>query len=185
MSVPALTYPTRLLDVVRDTLGRADFVVDLVPDTIIHRPLRDELKQAGARILTICEPPDALERMFPTPEITAEVMALRDRLAAASRLHVGSEGGTDLSFDLARRSRTGRRASSTSRARGITGRAALVTGYPDDDTARGTWVLSPETSCSRSTGRRSAGRAVHRGGIHRGDHRRARRRHPARLPRGL
>lgn len=143
MSVPALTYPTRLLDVVRDTLGRADFVVDLVPDTIIHRPLRDELKQAGARILTICEPPDALERMFPTPEITAEVIVLRDRLAAASRLHVGSEGGTDLSFDLGSTIANGQKGFVDEPGTWDHWPSALVTGYPDDDTARGTWVLSP------------------------------------------
>ena len=143
MSVPALTYPTRLLDVVRDTLGKADFVVDLIPDTIIHRPLRDELKEAGARILTVCEPPDALERMFPTPEITAEVIALRDRLAPASELHVSSEGGTDLAFDLVGTKANGQKGYADEPGTWDHWPSALVTGYPLDDTARGTLVLSP------------------------------------------
>ena len=143
MSVPALTYPTRLLDVVRDTLSRADFVVDLIPDTIIHRPLRDELKEAGARILTVCEPPDALERMAPSPAITAEVIALRDRLAPASELHVSSAAGTDLTFDLVGTRANGQKGYADEAGMWDHWPSALVTGYPVDDAARGTLVLSP------------------------------------------
>lgn len=142
MSIAALTYPTRMLDVVRDTLSRADLVVDLIPDTIIHRPLRDELKAAGARILTVCEPPDALERMFPSPEITAQVVALRDRLAASTQLHVSSEGGTDLTFDLSGTVANGQKGYADQKGTWDHWPSALVTGYPDDDTSRGTLVLS-------------------------------------------
>lgn len=143
MSVPALTYPTRLLDTVRDALGRADFVVDLISDTIIHRPLRDELKQTGARILSVCEPPDALERMFPSVEITAEVTSLRDRLAAASELHVSSSGGTDLTFDLTATSANGQKGYADEPGTWDHWPSALVTGYPVDDMTHGTLVLSP------------------------------------------
>ena len=143
MSVAALTYPGRMLDAIRDALSQADFVVDLITNTILHRPLRDELKKANCRILTVVEPPDALERMFPTPEITAEVIALRDRLAAASTLHVGSAAGTDLTFDLSVTIANGQKGFVDEAGTWDHWPSALVTGYPDDDTARGTWVLAP------------------------------------------
>jgi len=143
MSVPALTYPTRLLDVVRDTLSRADFVVDLIPDTIIHRPLRDELKRAGARILTVCEPADVLERMAPNASITAQVVSLRDRVAAASELHVSSAGGTDLTFDLTDTNANGQKGYADQAGTWDHWPSALVTGYPVDDRTHGTLVLSP------------------------------------------
>jgi len=141
MGVPALTYPTKLLDVVRDALSKADFVVDLISDTIIHRPLRDELKKAGTRILTVCEPPDALERMEPSSDITAEVIRLRDRVAAANELHVTSKAGTDVTFELPSTTANGQYGYAEEAGRWDHWPSALVTGYPADDTARGTIML--------------------------------------------
>lgn len=142
MSVAALTYPGRMLDAIREALSQADFVVDLISNTILHRPLRDELKKAGSRILTVVEPPDALERMFPTDAITTQVISLRDRLAAASKLHVSSEAGTDLTFDLSSTIANGQKGFVDEPGTWDHWPSALVTGYPDDDTARGTWVLA-------------------------------------------
>jgi 2,5-dihydroxypyridine 5,6-dioxygenase len=99
-SVPALARSSPLLDAVKASLSRAQFVVDLIPETIIHVPIRGELQSAGARILTVIEAPDILERLFPPEGIKESVVAMAERLERASRLIVRSPSGTDLSYSL-------------------------------------------------------------------------------------
>ena len=102
--VPALSRESPLLTAVGAALVNSTFVVDLVPDTILHLPLREELKRSGARILTIVEPPDALERMFPTEEIRQSVVAATARLTGIRELHLTSGAGTDLLYEFAENS---------------------------------------------------------------------------------
>jgi 2,5-dihydroxypyridine 5,6-dioxygenase len=142
MGVAALARPSELLDVVRDALSRVQLLVDLIPNTIIHVPLRDELKRAGCRILTIVEPPDALERMFPAPEITEAVEALRTRLATARTLTATSEAGTSLTYDLTETTANGQVGYADEPGRWDHWPSALVTAYPVDGSARGTLVLA-------------------------------------------
>lgn len=142
MGVAAVAKPGPVLDLVRDALGRADLVLDLLPNTIIHVPVRDELKRAGARILTVMEPPDALERMFPAPEITAEVRALTARLGAARTLRATSPAGTALEYDLTDTTANGQVGYVDAAGRWDHWPSALVTAYPVDGTARGTLVLA-------------------------------------------
>lgn len=140
-SVPALAHPSPLLDSVAAALRSSTFIVDLIPETMLHVPVREELLEAGVRILTIVEPPDMLERMFPSEEIADNVRRVRERVTAAKHLRLTSDAGTDLSYEMS----------------GIVpmqygyadqpGRwdhwpSALVGGYPVDGSSQGTAVLN-------------------------------------------
>lgn len=79
-------------------VSAVDMVVDLV--RLEHAPGRVEALAAGRRMLTIVEPPDALERMLPTPELKASCLAAADLLRSAERMHVTSPAGTDFVAEL-------------------------------------------------------------------------------------
>jgi len=142
-SVPALAKASPLLDAATASLAKATFVVDLVRETIIHVPLRGVLREAGARILTVVEPPDALERMFPPPRIKEEVEALRDRLDGASVLRVTSSAGTSVTYDLEQTRPFSQYGYSDVPGKWDHWPSALAVVYPKDGTADGTVVLQP------------------------------------------
>jgi 2,5-dihydroxypyridine 5,6-dioxygenase len=142
-SFPALAKPSPLLEAVTAALVRATFVVDLVRETIIHVPLRGVLREAGSRILTIVEPPDALERMFPPPGIKEEVAAIRERLEGAGVLRVVSDVGTDVTYGLEQTSPFTQYGYSDVPGKWDHWPSALAVCYPQDGTAEGTVVLQP------------------------------------------
>jgi 2,5-dihydroxypyridine 5,6-dioxygenase len=140
-SVPALAKPSPLLDAVRAALTRATFVVDLIPDTILHVPLRDELLEAGARVLTIVEPPDALERMFPTLELKDEVTEFTARVARVKEMSVTSRAGTDISYAFTDTPLEPQYGYADEPGHWDHWPSALVAHYPIDGSANGTVVL--------------------------------------------
>lgn len=79
-------------------VSAVDMVVDLV--RLEHAPGRVEALAAGRRMLTIVEPPDALERMFPTQELKARCLSAAELLRSAERMHVTSPAGTDIVAEL-------------------------------------------------------------------------------------
>jgi 2,5-dihydroxypyridine 5,6-dioxygenase len=142
-SVPVLAHESPLLEAVRAALAKSTFVVDLVRETIIHAPLRDELRNAGARILTIMEPPDVLERMVPTPEITERVKAITDRIANAHELKATSDAGTEVVYGLTPKTPLMQYGYAEVAGRWDHWPSALAVAYPVDGTAQGTVVLQP------------------------------------------
>ena len=99
-SVPALVDPSPLKPSLRGALLEADFIVDTVPETVALIPFRGELQEAGKRILTIIEPPELLERMFPSQELRTSVKSLQDRVTESNTLHMSNEAGSDITFDI-------------------------------------------------------------------------------------
>jgi 2,5-dihydroxypyridine 5,6-dioxygenase len=142
-SVPALAHESPLLEAVRAALTKASFVVDLVRETIIHVPLRDQLRNAGTRILTIVEPPDVLERMFPSPKIKESVEAITERIANARELRVTSDGGTDVVYELTPKTPFTQYGYADVPGRWDHWPSALAVAYPVDETAEGTVCLQP------------------------------------------
>jgi 2,5-dihydroxypyridine 5,6-dioxygenase len=130
-----------LREAVEAAVDKADFVVDLVRETIVHVPLRDRIKERGGRALTIREPPDVLERMFPTEEIKRDVEAVRERLVGCTTLHVTSEAGTDLAYELVTRSPFTQYGYADVPGRWDQWPSALAVVYPTDGTAEGTVVI--------------------------------------------
>jgi 2,5-dihydroxypyridine 5,6-dioxygenase len=140
--VPALGSDSALAEPIAEALRRTDFVVDLTLEAIIHVPLREVLREAGCRILSINEPAEALERMFPTPEIKQAVLRLRDVVLAARTLEITSGAGTDMHYELSGEFPIpGQWGCADEPGRWDHWPSALVSSYPVDGTARGTLVI--------------------------------------------
>jgi 2,5-dihydroxypyridine 5,6-dioxygenase len=138
---PTLSHDSVVLEAIFAGLSRASFVVDLVSETIIHVSLRDRLRQAGARVLTVNEPPDVLERMFPTAEIRELVEAVSGRFAGAKELRVTSTAGTDLMYELDSRTPFIQYGYADVPGKWDHWPSALATVYPIDGATTGTVVL--------------------------------------------
>lgn len=140
-SVASLAKASPMLEAVRAAAERASFVVDLVPETIVHVPLRDELRRAGSRILTVVEPPDVLERLFPSPEIKEIVEQVRSRIDSATQLHVTSKAGTDVTYSLEQTPPFTQYGYADEPGRWDHWPSALAVAYPTDGSAEGTVIL--------------------------------------------
>lgn len=141
--VPALQDASKLRDAVLAALSHATLVLDLVSETIIHLPLRQDLKAAGCRILTIVEPPDVLERMFPTPDIRRFVEQVGAKVAGGNTLRVSSAAGTDLIYKLDGSTPVVQYGYTDTPGRWDHWPSAMATAYPIDGSANGTVVLQP------------------------------------------
>ena len=80
-----------------EALCRADFIIDLTIEGLMHaRPTSDILK-SGARIMTISnEHPEILARLPLDPSLKDSVKAAVTACRSASEMHVTSTAGTDL-----------------------------------------------------------------------------------------
>jgi 2,5-dihydroxypyridine 5,6-dioxygenase len=142
-SAAALAHPSELNDAVAASLLRAQFVVDLVPETIIHVPLREKLRDAGVRILTVVEAPDALERLFPPEGIKDAVNAMAKRVATCWTLRVESATGTGLTYQMTGADPVQQYGYADEPGRWDHWPSAMIAAYPVDGTAEGVLVLSP------------------------------------------
>jgi 2,5-dihydroxypyridine 5,6-dioxygenase len=82
--------------VIVETMKRADVVVDVSTGGMLYSDAQDAILGAGTRILRVREPDDTLRRMFPSEEVRRRSLAGQRVLAAARRLRVVTEDGTDL-----------------------------------------------------------------------------------------
>jgi 2,5-dihydroxypyridine 5,6-dioxygenase len=142
-SVPALIDPSPLRPSLKAALGEADFIVDLVNETVALIPFREELQAAGKRILTIQEPPELLERMFPTPELKRSVVAMMERFTAADELHMTSPAGSDIRFDISGVKGLGQYGFADVPGKWDHWPSGMLNVWPNDGTAQGTVVLRP------------------------------------------
>jgi 2,5-dihydroxypyridine 5,6-dioxygenase len=142
-SVPALADESPRLAAIRAALSASDFVIDLIPDSILHVPLREQLGEAGTRMLTISERPEVLERLFPTERVRADARAVADRLRAASTLAVSSPAGTDLRYAFGDSPVAEQYGIADEPGRWDNWPSGLVSHYPGDGSANGTLVLAP------------------------------------------
>jgi 2,5-dihydroxypyridine 5,6-dioxygenase len=140
---PTLAHDSAVLEAIYAGLSKASFVVDLVSETIIHVPLRDRLRNAGVRVLTINEPPDVLERMFPTEPIRAAVEAVSRRIEGTRELRLTSAAGTDLLYELDSRTPFTQYGYADVPGKWDHWPSALATVYPIDDATSGTVVFQP------------------------------------------
>lgn len=79
-----------------DALSKANLICTFFPS--FFTPWEQAARANGGRILNICDTPDELVRLQGTPELKRAVIAARDRLEKASKVHVTSDAGTDLSW---------------------------------------------------------------------------------------
>ena len=79
-----------------DTLRSADMIIDLLVASFSKEG--DELQQAGARMLLVCEELDTLKRLFPTAEHRARTEASMKRLASAKTFRFTNLVGTEVTY---------------------------------------------------------------------------------------
>jgi len=99
--------------------------------------------EAGARVLMVQEPPDALKRMFPTEEVRRRGLAGAQRLQEAKEIHIVSEAGSDYVLR-----KDGREAMYQCGIADEPGRwdhwpSGLVACAPLEDSAEGKYVVEP------------------------------------------
>jgi 2,5-dihydroxypyridine 5,6-dioxygenase len=141
-SVPALADESPRLEAIRAALSASDFVVDLIPDSILHVPLREQLLAAGTRVLTVSERPETLERLFPTEQVRANARAVGERLRGAKTLTVSSPAGTDLRYSFGDSPVAEQYGIADEPGRWDNWPSGLVSHYPADRSANGTLMLS-------------------------------------------
>lgn len=79
-------------------LKASDLVLDLM--TLLFSPEQIEILESGTKILLAVEPPEVLVRTVPTEADRARVLAASTKLKKAKTMHVTSEAGTDVTFQL-------------------------------------------------------------------------------------
>ena len=124
-------------------LARADFVVDMTVELLLHAPELPQILAGGARLLCISnEHPDVLERIRYDPKWQDRVMAGVQMLQQASVMRVTSEAGTDLMvrIDGARPIGSWGNAAPPHNAGSAPG--ALIAFYPNAGTVNGRVVLN-------------------------------------------
>lgn len=141
--VAALSDGSAVLEAVAPALERADFVVDLVRETIVHLPLRERLNAAGVRSLTVIEAPDILERLMPTPAIKDRSLRVAAELSRASSVRVTTPAGTDITYSLNNQSAAAQYGYSDEPGHWDHWPSALAVCYPEPRVASGRVVLAP------------------------------------------
>jgi 2,5-dihydroxypyridine 5,6-dioxygenase len=74
----------------------ADMIIDLLVVSFSREG--DELQNAGKRVLLVCEQPDVLRRLFPTPDHRTRTEAAMKRISAAKTLRFTNAMGTDVTY---------------------------------------------------------------------------------------
>jgi 2,5-dihydroxypyridine 5,6-dioxygenase len=122
-----------------EAMKQCDFVVDLV--VLLHSAEQEEILEAGARMLMITEPPEILERMFPTDDLRRRVEASVRMIAGAKRMTIKSDAGTDITYGLGQFRPGGGWGFTTGRGSHAHWPSGLAAIYPDEGSAHGTWVI--------------------------------------------
>lgn len=122
-----------------EALKLCDFVVDLV--VLLHSAEQEEVLHSGTRMLMITEPPEILERLFPTDDLRRRVERSVAMMSAARTMRVTSPAGTDISFGLGEFTAGG--GWGFTNGPGTFGHwpSGLAACYPDEGSANGTWVI--------------------------------------------
>ena len=105
--LPYLGRQTEDIDVFIDSaphameiLKKADMVVDVTAEGLVHTKARAVTLGGGARMLMVWEKQEILERMFPRESLRKRVESSVNMLKQANTMRVRSEIGTDISVSL-------------------------------------------------------------------------------------
>jgi 2,5-dihydroxypyridine 5,6-dioxygenase len=79
-----------------EKLRGASMIVDLLVASFSKEG--DELQNAGARMLLVCEELDTLKRLFPTPDHRARTEAAMKRISKAKTFRFTNGAGTDVTY---------------------------------------------------------------------------------------
>ncbi|CAJ64792.1 MULTISPECIES: hypothetical protein [Frankia] len=122
-----------------EALKGVDMVVDL--SVLLHSAEQEAILAAGTRMLMITEPPEILERMFPTDELRRRVQASAKLLGAASEILIRSDAGTDITMKLGQFGAGGGWGFTSGPGTHAHLGSGLAAIYPNDGGANGRWVI--------------------------------------------
>lgn len=83
-----------------ETLKKADMVVDVTSEGLVHTKARTVTIESGARMLMVWEKPEILERLFPRESLRTRVEKSMKMLKSTSSVRVTSNAGTDITVQL-------------------------------------------------------------------------------------
>jgi 2,5-dihydroxypyridine 5,6-dioxygenase len=83
-----------------ETLKKANMVVDVTAEGLVHTKARAVTLNNGARMLMVWEKLEVLERMFPRESLRKRVETSIDMLKQTKSMRVTSSAGTDISVSL-------------------------------------------------------------------------------------
>lgn len=134
-------------ELVRAAWTHADMIVGMfsLPSgySWLYTDFNNDVLAAGARVLTIHEPPDRLKRMFPTEQVRRRGLAGAKLMQQAREVHIVSKVGSDLTLR-----KDGRKGSYQCGIADSPGRwdhwpSGMVSCAPLEDSAEGTVVIRP------------------------------------------
>jgi len=83
-----------------ETLKKADMVVDVTAEGLVHTKARAITLNNGARMLMVWEKAEILERMFPRESLRTRVEKSMDMMKQAETMKITSNSGTNISLNL-------------------------------------------------------------------------------------
>lgn len=82
-------------------LAKADVIIDVTVEGLMHAPQTAQILKGGARIMNISnEHPEALARLLPNAALKEQTREAVARCRGASQMRVTSAAGTDLKVDM-------------------------------------------------------------------------------------
>ncbi|MBS1886136.1 MAG: leucyl aminopeptidase [Actinobacteria bacterium] len=128
-------------ELVAEMLKRCGMVIDLI--FLLWSKQQHEILDAGSRILTCVDPPDVLERLFPTEEVATRVKADAELLRRARTMRIFNDRGTDVTYELGQYRVNHQVGFSDAPGRWDLFASALAATYGNDGGVEGTIALGP------------------------------------------
>lgn len=129
-----------------ESLGRikaADMLIDLTVEGLLWSPLLAEILESGTRTTMVIDPPEALQRMFPSEELKRRVLANAERLSRAQTFHATSDSGTDFTCALGQYAARPRYGYADEPGHWDHWPSGMIATFPNDDSAEGVIVMQP------------------------------------------
>jgi 2,5-dihydroxypyridine 5,6-dioxygenase len=127
--------------VAMDALKRADLVIDFIGLHLLRGLEQHEVVSAGARILYVVEPPEALVRLLPTSEDKRRVRAAETHIRRAKTMRIESDAGTDLQVAIGEYPTLSEWGYSDEKAHWDHWPAGFVATWPNEGSANGIVVI--------------------------------------------
>jgi 2,5-dihydroxypyridine 5,6-dioxygenase len=116
-------------------------LLDVTAEGLLWGPALGDILEAGTRTVMAVDPPEALQRMFPSEELKRRVEANGERLGRARTMRVTSEAGTDFTCELGQYPARPRYGFSERPGKWDHWPSGMVATFPNDGTGDGVIVV--------------------------------------------
>jgi 2,5-dihydroxypyridine 5,6-dioxygenase len=129
--------------VAMQALKSSAMVIDFLGLHLLRNGEQEKVMKAGARILYVVEPPDALVRLVPTEDDKRRVRVAEGCIRKAKSMHVSSAAGTDLRVQLGEYPILSEWGYSDEPGHWDHWPSAFIATWPNERSAQGSVVLRP------------------------------------------